>query len=111
MTLRSPGELRELAARVLVTAGASAVNAEIVAGALIDAEIDGIDSHGLSRVPAYADQLASGKIDGLATPLVYRTSPALLSVDARYGFAFPAIAAGFEAALPIVREMGVVAVA
>jgi (2R)-3-sulfolactate dehydrogenase (NADP+) len=111
MTLRSPVELRELAVRVLVIAGASSLNAGFVAGALIEAEIDGIDSHGLSRVPAYADQLASGKVDGLATPLVTRPASALVSVDARYGFAFPAIAAGFEAAQPIVRETGVAAVA
>ncbi len=111
MTFYSPRELQELAARVLIRAGASAVNAGIVAGALVDAEIDGIGSHGLSRVPAYADQLASGKIDGQATPEVTRTASAVVNVDARHGFAFPAISAGFEAALPLVRETGVVAVA
>jgi (2R)-3-sulfolactate dehydrogenase (NADP+) len=111
MTIHTSGELHELATRVLIGAGASPANAGIVADALIAAEIDGIGSHGLSRLPAYADQLASGKIDGLANPEVSRTAMAVVSVDARHGFAFPAIAAGIEAALPIVRETGVVAVA
>ena len=111
MTLRSSSEWHELATRVLVGAGASPLNAGIVAGALIDAEIDGISSHGLSRLPAYADQLASGKIDGLANPEVSRTASAVVSVNARHGFAFPAIAAGIKMALPIVRETGVVAIA
>ena len=96
---------------MLAGAGASAANADIVAAALIDAEIDGIGSHGLSRVPAYADQVASGKVDGLATPQVARAASAVVCVDARHGFAFPAIAAGFETALPIVRETGALAVA
>jgi (2R)-3-sulfolactate dehydrogenase (NADP+) len=111
MTVRSSSELHQLATRILVDAGASPANAVCVADALIAAEIDGISSHGLSRVPAYADQLASGKIDGLAVPQVIRAASAVVSVDARHGFAFPAIAAGIEAALPVVRETGVVTVA
>ncbi len=111
MTVRSISELHELATRVLVGAGASPENAGSVADALIAAEIDGIGSHGLSRVPAYADQVASGKIDGRAIPQATRTASAVVSVDARHGFAFPAISSGFGAALPIVRETGVVAIA
>ena len=111
MTVRSSSELHKLVARVLVGAGASPVTAAIVADALVAAEIDGISSHGLSRLPAYADQVASGKIDGLAHPEVIQTASAVVSVDARHGFAFPAISAGIDAALPIVRETGVVAIA
>jgi (2R)-3-sulfolactate dehydrogenase (NADP+) len=111
MTLRASSELQQLATRILVNTGASGENAGIVAEALIAAELDGISSHGLSRLPAYADQLASGKINGLAKPEVTRTAAAVVSVDARYGFAFPAIAAGIATALSIVREAGVVALA
>lgn len=100
MTVCSSSEWHQLATRILVEAGASPANAACVADALIAAEIDGISSHGLSRVPAYAYQLASGKIEGLAVPQVIRAASAVMSVDARHGFAFPAIAAGIEAALP-----------
>ncbi|MBZ5661371.1 MAG: Ldh family oxidoreductase [Acidobacteriia bacterium] len=111
MTTRTSSELHELATRVLVNAGASPANAGIVADALIAAELDGISSHGLARMAAYADQLASGKVDGLASPEVKRAAAAVVTVDARHGFAFPAIAAGISSALPIVRETGVVAIA
>ncbi|HVA95472.1 MAG TPA: Ldh family oxidoreductase [Candidatus Dormibacteraeota bacterium] len=111
MTTYTPSKLHALATRALIDAGASLENAGLVADALIAAEIDGISSHGLSRLPAYADQLASGKIDGTASPDVKQTAAAVVSVDARYGFAFPAIEAGIKTALPIVRETGVAAVA
>jgi (2R)-3-sulfolactate dehydrogenase (NADP+) len=111
MTVHTAKEWHDLATRILTRAGASPENAGCVADALVGAEIDGISSHGLSRLPAYADQLASGKIDGLAKPEVRRTASAVVAVNARYGFAFPAIAAGIEMALPIVRETGVAAVA
>ena len=111
MTVHPSSELHELAIRALVGAGASALNAGHVADALIAAELDGIGSHGLSRIPAYADQLASGKVNGMAQPEVSRLASGVVRVDARSGFAFPAISAGIEAALRIVREAGVVAIA
>jgi (2R)-3-sulfolactate dehydrogenase (NADP+) len=108
--LRPPAELHELAARALISAGTARANAAAVADALIAAELDGIPSHGLARVPFYADQVSSGKIDGRAVPEVKKTAAAAVSVDARYGFAFPAIAAGFASAVPLSRGAGVVAV-
>ena len=58
-----------LATRVLVEHGTSGVNAGCVARALGAAEIDGQPGHGLSRLPAYAAQSASGKVDGHAVPV------------------------------------------
>lgn len=103
-------EARSLAVAVLEKAGASPANARAVADALVEAEADGIASHGLSRLPAYADQVASGKVDGAAVPVLTWTAPAALRVDAATGFAFPAIAAGLDAAAERVRETGLASV-
>jgi (2R)-3-sulfolactate dehydrogenase (NADP+) len=83
-----------LATQALVAAGTSPANAASVASALVAAEADGQAGHGLSRVPAYADQVKAGKVKGAATPLLRVTGPASLMVDAQDGFAYPAIAAG-----------------
>jgi (2R)-3-sulfolactate dehydrogenase (NADP+) len=107
----TPDELRRLAARVLGAAGASPDNADCVAAALVAAELDGIASHGLSRLPFYADQVKSGKIDGGAVPAVTRPAASAIRVDARSGFAFPAIEAGLHAANEAVGATGLVAVA
>ena len=103
--------LRALAERVLVAAGTKPANAAAVAAALIAAELDGIASHGLSRLPFYADQVRSGKVDGAATPQVTRAAPAVIRVDAKNGFAFPAIDAGLAASYPAARESGIAALA
>lgn len=71
--------------------GASAGNARSVARALVRAEADGLKGHGLSRVPTYLTMLRAGKIDGRATPAASRPRPGVLAVDARDGFAYPAI--------------------
>ena len=100
----------DLACRVLLAAGTAAINAEAVARGLVAAEADGLASHGLSRLPAYADQVRAGKVDGSAVPDVRRTAPGTVMVDARDGFAFPAIAAGVAAARPAAHDAGVVAI-
>ena len=102
---------RELAARVLERAGADRRVADSVANALVLAECDGQRGHGLSRLTAYADQVASGKVDGRAEPAVGRPRPATLHVDAAHGFAFPAVDVALDRLRDLVPEQGVAAAA
>ena len=111
MTKIALDDLRTLAAAVLVGAGTSPPNAAHVADALVAADADGIASHGVSRLPAYADQASSGKVDGGAVPTIAETAAATLLVDAADGFAYPAIILGLERAAARVRTTGIVAVA
>jgi (2R)-3-sulfolactate dehydrogenase (NADP+) len=103
-------QARDLALRVFGKSKVSAENAGYVVDALVAAEADGIPSHGLSRVPAYADQAIAGKVAGHATPRLSETAPGALMVDAADGFAFPAIAKGVARATEMVRSAGVVGV-
>lgn len=102
---------RDLAVAALLASRTGEHNAHVTATALVAAEADGITSHGLARLPAYAQQAISGKIDGFAEPSLDWTGPSTLRVDAKTGFAFPAISLGLEAAEARARETGMVAVA
>ena len=104
-------EARRLVAAVCERAGAAPETAASVAAALVLAEADGQRGHGLSRVTAYADQTRSGKVDGRAVPEVSWPRPGTVRVDARCGFAYPALDAGIAAAVAAVAETGTVAVA
>ena len=108
---RPVAALQALAERALAAAGASARNAASTADALIAAELDGLPSHGLSRIPFYADQLAARKLDGSAVPVLTRSAGAVVHVDARDGFAYPAIAMGVAEGHRVAREAGLCAVA
>ena len=88
--------IEDLAARALQGAGAGEANARSVARSTRRAERDGVRSHGLMYVPIYAEHVACGKVDGRAEPHVSTPKPALVRVDARIGFAHPAIDAGFD---------------
>lgn len=81
--LRVPAEeLRSLATQVLVRAGLSADHAEIVAGAFIWANLRGVDSHGVSRLPRYLELFEKGEANIDPKIEVKRLRDAAILVDA-----------------------------
>ena len=84
--------LHRLIVEILVAHDTSASVAEQVAAALTLAEADGQKGHGASRVPSYAGQAKSGKVDGHAVPELIRLSDTAFMIDAKSGFAYPALA-------------------
>lgn len=86
-----PSDAKSLAVRALENVGVSSSNATSVANALVQAEIDGQPSHGLSRLSAYVEQVKVGKVIGDATPKISTSKPGVCQVNAELGFAFPAM--------------------
>ena len=99
--------LHALAARALTRAGASAAMAEATAAALVDAEAQGLASHGLSRVPQYATHVANGRADGAAVPAIVAQRGGAVLVDACEGLAFPACALAVREAVSRAATHGV----
>jgi len=97
--------LEALVADALVASATQPVNAKSVARALVQAEIDGQKGHGLSRVPSYAAQSRSGKVDGYAQPEWRQTRAGTAMVDVRGGFAYPA----FELAIKELPQLADIA--
>ena len=100
-------ELEQLVQQALQAAGASAMQAEPTARALVAAEAQGLASHGLSRVPMYAGHLRAGRVVGDATPKIIADKSAAVLVDAQDGFAFPACALAVRTAVERAREFGI----
>jgi (2R)-3-sulfolactate dehydrogenase (NADP+) len=84
-------DLKALVTRVMEANNVAGAIALSVARALVQAEVDGQKGHGLSRVSSYAAQAKSGKVDGRAIPQAIQSRPGSVLVDAKNGFAFPAI--------------------
>lgn len=102
-------DAEDLAVRALIASNTSMANARSTAAALVAAEADGQKGHGLSRIPSYAAQARSGKVNGLAVPSAVRAATALLRVDANSGFAYPAIDLACDALPDLVSVTGVAA--
>ena len=107
MPTYSVAALTDFATRALARAGANPAMAAATADALIDAELQGLASHGLSRIPQYATHLRNGRADGNAIPTVIRERGGALLVDARNGLAFPACALAVQEAIRRAQQFGV----
>ncbi|MCP3868654.1 MAG: Ldh family oxidoreductase [Gammaproteobacteria bacterium] len=104
-------EARNLAVSILSRHQTSAGNAISVANALIAAEVDGQKGHGLSRLPSYAAQSASGKVDGQVLPKVVARADAAVRIDAAGGFAFPALEIAYRELAVLAPRIGIAAAA
>lgn len=91
----------------LLRSRTSKSNAQSVARALVGAELAGQSGHGLRRMPSYAAQALSGKVDGMATPTAAETLPGALAVDAARGFAYPALDLALEWLPGAARRQGI----
>lgn len=100
-------EAERLAFDALRACGTHETPALATARALVAAEADGQAGHGLSRVPSYALQARSGKVNGAAEPRVARVAPGALRVDADFGFAYPAIDLAIAEIVPLARAQGI----
>lgn len=97
-----------LAVEALRSVGMPEHEARITADALVMAERDELSSHGLSRLPFYLEQAKSGKVNARASAKV-DVRGAVVRVDAGFGLAFAAVAAGLEQAIPVARQHGIAA--
>ena len=100
-------EAQTLGEKILMAHSVGQRNATLTIASLLRAEMEGLPSHGFSRIPYYAAQSAAGKVDGHAVPLVERPRPGVVTVDAHCGFAFSAFADGLPVAARAAKESGV----
>ena len=100
-------QVEQLATQALIGAGANPENAASVARSTLLAERDGIRSHGLMYVPIYAEHVQCGKVIGDASPEVTHDKASSIRVDAKNGFAHPAIDAGWSAFVQATKDQGV----
>jgi (2R)-3-sulfolactate dehydrogenase (NADP+) len=104
-------ELGQLMESALRASGAAPAMAQATARALVRAELEGLASHGASRIPQYCTHLKNGRAAGSALPVVARDSRAACLVDARGGLAFAACELAGAEAIRRSREHGVAFVA
>ncbi len=107
----APDELHRVILELLVALGTPDDLARIVADALLAANLTGHDSHGLVRMPVYAQSVREGKVRPDVRPALVRRHGATATVSANRGWGQPAARLAAETASEIAGEHGVGAVA
>ncbi|MGF6918936.1 Ldh family oxidoreductase [Paraburkholderia sp. 40] len=85
-----PDALTALAIGALRRADASPATAGWTARALVYADVRGLSSHGVSRLPMYCAQLRNGRVDPAAQAVIVADRGAAVLLDGADGLAYPA---------------------
>jgi len=107
----TPKAARALILNALTGAGTTPENARYLAEGILDTELSGMAGHGFHWVPFYCQHVRSGKVNGKAKPSVKKVSAVAFRVDAKNGFAHPAIEAGFAKLIPAAKKSGIAGMA
>lgn len=81
--------------------------ARLTAEALVAAQMQGVASHGLTRLEIYLAHLRNGRANGQAQPTVVKRSGAAVLIDAHAGLAYPACHLAMASAIEMAAQQGV----
>lgn len=111
MPMYSPDKVFKFCQSLLQGAGVPAEDAAIVTDVLLDTSLEGIDTHGISRLPVYLTRIQNGRINSRPDIKVDRSSPALANVDGDNGLGQLVAVRSMQVAIKMARETGMGAVA
>ncbi|CAI6087064.1 unnamed protein product [Clonostachys chloroleuca] len=103
----APSEARRFVEDVLKGNGVPPENAAIIAKCLIAADLRGVDTHGMNRIPSYMQRIRQGALDPAAQPVVTQVTPVVTQIDAKNGFGFVSAYKGMAAAIESAKTYGI----
>ena len=108
MTQRFTAEaLTEYARAMFLSAGLREADAALVAGDLVKANLRGVDSHGVSRIPMYLERLRRGLVNPRPNVTLTKVAGAVAHVDGDNGMGFIASDAAMNVACDLAADMGI----
>ncbi|MFB9224599.1 Ldh family oxidoreductase [Paracoccus cavernae] len=107
----SEAEARALALDFLIADGLGRAQAEAMAETLVKAQRDGCKSHGLQRLPGTRDTMAHPRFNRAADPQPEMVTPAMIRIDAGYGFSVLAAKRGLPLLIAQAQSLGIAVLA
>lgn len=100
-------KVQSLVAQIAAAAGVARDDAAILAAALVDADLQGTSTHGVSRLNIYIRRIQQGLIDPKGELSVQKRRPAVLVVDANNGLGQVQAVKTLDLLMPLAGEFGV----
>ncbi|THW21555.1 Malate/L-lactate dehydrogenase [Aureobasidium pullulans] len=92
---------------ILEVNGVSPEHASIVADCLVAADLRGVDTHGVNRIPSYVARIRQGVLDPKAEPELKEITPVVAQVDGKNGFGFVSAKLGMAKAIDMAKVFGI----
>jgi LDH2 family malate/lactate/ureidoglycolate dehydrogenase len=107
MNRYSQEALQNLVAQLAAGAGVPAEDAALFAEALVDADLHGVPTHGVSRLNIYLKRIQAGLIDPKASLVIDKRAACVLSIDAGNGLGQVQARKALDLLVPMARQSGV----
>jgi LDH2 family malate/lactate/ureidoglycolate dehydrogenase len=92
---------------LLLAHGLPAQDAATVASCLISADLRGVDTHGICRLPGYLDRVRRGLINAKPNLAPKRVTPVAAALDGQDAFGFVVGMVAINEAMAMAREFGI----
>ena len=99
--------LKAFTEEVFVKAGIPSGDAEIVAEVLVWANLRGVDSHGVLRIPWYVDMLDTGQINARPRVKILKDTSAIMFIDADRAFGPVVTTFAMDRVMEKARQVGI----
>ncbi|ODH52652.1 hypothetical protein GX48_01137 [Paracoccidioides brasiliensis] len=93
--------------KLLEKQGVPPQNAAIIAKCLVEADLRGVESHGINRIPSYLARIRQGVLDPAAIPSLRQITPVVAQVGGHNGFGFVAANTAMERAIAMAKDYGI----
>ena len=100
-------DARVFAIKVLQGNGLASEDAATVADCLVAADLRGVDTHGINRLPSYMTRARKGLTDPKAQPVVTEISPVVAQVDGKNAFGAISSKMGMAKAIEMASTYGI----
>ncbi|KAI2974111.1 hypothetical protein CBS147323_1500 [Aspergillus niger] len=102
-----PEKAKDFAAALLVKAGLMAEDARSMAECLVLADVRGVDTHGLARLPQYLDRVSNGRVNPRPSINITQKTPVVAHLDGDNGFGFVVATRGMDEAIKRAEIYGI----
>ena len=102
-----PSALQAFAGTIFERLGFSSAHAAVVSDCLVEANLRGLDSHGVARIPIYAKRLRLGLVDARPTLACIRVAPSAAHLDGSDGMGMVVGTRAMTEAIALAREAGI----
>src|SRR5947209_13978787 len=97
----------EFVRRLLIAHNVPDADAAIIASCLVSADLRGVDTHGIARLPGYLDRVRRGLINARPELKPRRVTPVAAELDGQNGFGFVIGMRAMEEGMAMAREFGI----
>jgi LDH2 family malate/lactate/ureidoglycolate dehydrogenase len=93
--------------QLLLAHGLPEADAAVVASCLVSADLRGVDTHGIARLPGYLDRVRRGLINAKPSLKPERVTPVAAKLDGQDAFGFVVGMCAINEAMAMAREYGI----